>query len=103
MIKGVSFCQTRSYDMHIALRKTATEDNEVGKREVMRGESRWIQNRKRGVGNRGKFKNKSRSRYRRTEIDLSRTGDFFSPVVYFISTWVQRLEFRLSVSLQVLQ
>ena len=31
MIKGVSFCQTRSYDMHIVLRKTATEDeNEEG-------------------------------------------------------------------------
>ena len=65
MIKGVSFCQTRSYDMHVVLRKTATEDkNEVGKREVMRGGSRWIQqvmrggsrrirNRKRGVGEQG--------------------------------------------------
>ena len=30
MIKGVSFCQTRSYDMHIALRKTATEDKRSG-------------------------------------------------------------------------
>ena len=49
MIKGVSFCQTRSYDMHVVLRKTATEDkNEVGKREVMRGGSRRIRNRKRG-------------------------------------------------------
>ena len=39
--KGVSFCQTRSYDMHIVLRKTATEDkNEVGKRDVMRGDSK---------------------------------------------------------------
>ena len=50
MIKGVLFCQTRSYDMHIVLRKTATEDkNEVGKRDVMRGESMRIQ----GVGEQG--------------------------------------------------
>ena len=35
--------------MHIALRKTATEDkNEMGKREVTRGENRWIQNKKKG-------------------------------------------------------